>query len=104
MKRQIISQDGKPAFVVIPIDQWRQIESTLEDRGELSFVRSALRTLSRIDREALLLRAVGELSYDDIAVLLHTSPAAVKMRVSRARKRLEVLLLEHADGRRTGTA
>ena len=40
MKRQIISQDGKPAFVVIPIDEWRQIESKLEDRGDAAAVRA----------------------------------------------------------------
>lgn len=43
MKRQIISQDGKPAFVVIPIDEWRQIESTLEDRGDVAAVRAFLK-------------------------------------------------------------
>jgi len=40
MKRQIISQDGKPAFVVIPIDEWRRIESTLEDRADIAAVRA----------------------------------------------------------------
>ncbi len=43
MKRQIISQDGKPAFVVIPIDEWRQIEATLEDRGDAAAVRAFLK-------------------------------------------------------------
>ena len=43
MKRQIISQDGRPAFVVIPIDEWRQIESTLEDRGDAAAVRAFLK-------------------------------------------------------------
>ena len=32
MSRQIITQGGKPAFVVIPIEEWRRIEATLEDR------------------------------------------------------------------------
>jgi DNA-binding XRE family transcriptional regulator len=40
MKRQIISQNGKPAFVVIPIDEWRRIESTLEDRTDTAAVRA----------------------------------------------------------------
>lgn len=43
MKRQIINQDGKPAFVVIPIDEWRQIESALEDRGDAAAVRAFLK-------------------------------------------------------------
>jgi RNA polymerase sigma-70 factor, ECF subfamily len=80
------------------------IARALEDRSELSLVRSALRTLSRVDREALVLRAVGELSYEEIAVLVHVSPSAAKMRVSRARTRLALLLQEHAHGRWTRSA
>lgn len=40
MTRQIITQDGKPAFVVIPIAEWRRIEATLEDREDVAAVRS----------------------------------------------------------------
>lgn len=40
MTRQIITQDGKPAFVVIPIAEWRRIEATLEDRADAAAVRS----------------------------------------------------------------
>ena len=80
------------------------VEQTYQDRTELAIVLSALRALSRADRDALLLRVAGELPFDEIAVVMHTSPAAVKMRVSRARRRLAALLPEHADGRRTHTA
>jgi DNA-binding XRE family transcriptional regulator len=40
MTRQIISQGGKPAFVVIPIEEWRRIESVLEDRIDAAAVRA----------------------------------------------------------------
>ncbi len=40
MNRQIIMQGGKPAFVVIPIDEWRRIESTLEGRIDAAAVAS----------------------------------------------------------------
>jgi RNA polymerase sigma-70 factor (ECF subfamily) len=80
------------------------VEQTYDDRRELSIVRSALRALPRRDREALLLRAIAELSFEDIAAISRTSPAAVKMRISRARRRLAALLPEHEDGRRTRTA
>ena len=43
MKRQIITQDGKPAFVVIPIEEWRRIEATLEDRADAASVRAFLK-------------------------------------------------------------
>ena len=73
-------------------------------RVELAIVRSALRTLSRADREALLLRTVAELSFEEIAGVVGASPAAVKMRVSRARRRLAALIEERSHGgRRTQT-
>jgi DNA-binding XRE family transcriptional regulator len=40
MTKQIITQGGKPAFVVIPIDEWRRIEATLEDRVDAAAVRA----------------------------------------------------------------
>ena len=42
MSRQIIMQGGKPAFVVIPMDEWRRIERTLEDRIDVAAVRDFL--------------------------------------------------------------
>ena len=43
MSRQIITQGGKPAFVVIPIEEWRRIEATLEDRADTAAVRAFLK-------------------------------------------------------------
>jgi RNA polymerase sigma factor (sigma-70 family) len=80
------------------------VEQTYERRVELAIVRSALRSLSRSDREVLLLRSVGELSFEDIAAVVGASTAAVKMRISRARRRLAALVPEHSDGRRKQTA
>jgi DNA-binding XRE family transcriptional regulator len=42
MNRQIIKKGGKPAFVVIPIEEWRRIEATLEDRADTAAVRAFL--------------------------------------------------------------
>ncbi|WP_119421590.1 type II toxin-antitoxin system prevent-host-death family antitoxin [Desertibaculum subflavum] len=39
MSRQIITQNGKPAFVVVPIDEWQRIERILEDRADAAAVR-----------------------------------------------------------------
>jgi ribosome-binding protein aMBF1 (putative translation factor) len=44
MSRQIITQGGKPAFVVIPIEEWRRIEATLKDRTDAAAVRAFLRS------------------------------------------------------------
>lgn len=42
MSRQIIKQDGKAAFVVIPVGEWRRIEAMLEDRADAASVRAFL--------------------------------------------------------------
>ena len=42
MSRQIITRNGKPEFVVIPIEEWRRIEATLEDRIDAAAVRAFL--------------------------------------------------------------
>jgi DNA-directed RNA polymerase specialized sigma24 family protein len=55
--------------------------------------------LPRLDREALLLRAAGELTLEAIARVMRTSPAAVKMRIMGARRRLAALLAEPVHGR-----
>jgi RNA polymerase sigma-70 factor (ECF subfamily) len=94
-----------------PLDALRGLSSTdpgvdriYEQRVELASVLRALRRLARQDREVLLLRIVGELDFPDIAVLTRSSPAAVKMRISRARRRLVASLPEYLHGRRTNTA
>lgn len=80
------------------------IDQSYEKRAELTMVLTALRTLSRTDREIMLLRIVGELPLVEIASLMHISPAAAKMRLSRARRRLAASLPEHVHGRRTKPA
>ena len=66
-------------------------------RAEHDRVRAALARLSRTDREALLLVAVGELTSADAANALGVSPSAVKMRVHRARRRLAEQLEDRHD-------
>jgi DNA-binding XRE family transcriptional regulator len=54
MTRQIITQAGKPAFVVIPIDEWRRIESALEDRLDAAAIRSFLQAPSETIPDSVL--------------------------------------------------
>jgi RNA polymerase sigma-70 factor (ECF subfamily) len=96
--------------LMVPIDFIRALphpEPTVEDaymnRLELRAVLMGLRALPRRDREALLLRAVGELSYEDIASVCGSSAAAIKMRVSRARRRLAAPTEEPLHGQRRTT-
>lgn len=64
------------------------VPERVELRDELRSVMRAMETLSRGDREVLLMRAAGEMSIEDIAAALGTSGDAVKMRLHRARQRL----------------
>jgi len=70
-----------------------------EQRAELQMVIRTMKRLRRADREVLLLRAVGELSLDQIAIVTRSSVAAVKMRLHRARSRLTDLLEEAPHAR-----
>lgn len=40
MNKQIITQGGKPAFVVIPFDEWKRIEAAIEERIDAAVVRA----------------------------------------------------------------
>lgn len=68
-----------------------------EHRAELQRVMRTMRRLRPADREVLLLRAIGELPLEEIAVVMNVSVAAVKMRLHRARVRLAELLDEATD-------
>lgn len=51
MKRhrpQILERDGKPAFVVLPIEEYRALRERLEDLEDLALLREA----ERADRRA----------------------------------------------------
>jgi RNA polymerase sigma-70 factor (ECF subfamily) len=63
-------------------------ERSAADRDELRRVLDRLRQLPEIDRAALLMRAEGGLSYEEIAECLGLSVTAAKVRVHRARQRL----------------
>jgi RNA polymerase sigma factor (sigma-70 family) len=62
------------------------------DRVEDEELRAALLALSPLDREAVVLTAWFELSSTDAARALGLTPAAFRMRASRARRRLRAAL------------
>lgn len=62
------------------------------DRLDVQDLQAALNKLVAEQREALLLIAVGDLSYEDAAALMQCKVGTVKSRVCRARDRLAELL------------
>ena len=63
-----------------------------ENQEELGRTLAAMQRLPELDRAVLLLRANGELSYEEIAATTGLSLAAAKVRVFRARAKLAALL------------
>jgi RNA polymerase sigma-70 factor (ECF subfamily) len=57
-------------------------------RDELRAVQTILADLPEVDRAALLMRAVGQLSYGETAAALGLSVGATRVRVHRARAKL----------------
>jgi RNA polymerase sigma-70 factor (ECF subfamily) len=74
-----------------PEDGYAAVEERLSPRAALA---EALETLPEHEREALELRVVGELPYSDVAARLGVRPAAARLRVSRALRRLSALPLK----------
>jgi RNA polymerase sigma factor (sigma-70 family) len=72
-------------------DGFEAVEERLSPSAALA---EALETLPAHEREALELRVVGELPYDDVAARLGLRPAAARLRVSRALRRLSALPLK----------
>lgn len=60
----------------------------MDQRARLDLVLGRLAELSEGERTALLLRVDHELSYQEIALTLGTTPGAARVRVHRARMRL----------------
>jgi RNA polymerase sigma-70 factor, ECF subfamily len=63
-------------------------EAETERASELAQALAGLQELAEIDRAALLMRAMYELPYEDIAAALGLSLAATKVRIHRARRAL----------------
>ncbi len=72
-------------------DGYAAVEERLSPRAALA---RALETLPDHERAALELRVVDELPYAEVAARLGVRPAAARLRVSRALRRLSALLLK----------
>ncbi len=72
-------------------DGYTEVEQRLSPRLALA---KHLESLASGEREALELRIVNELSYEEVAERLEIRPAAARLRVSRALRRLAVSVPE----------
>jgi RNA polymerase sigma-70 factor (ECF subfamily) len=73
----------------IPIDELlSRPDAALEQRAEIAMVRQALAKLPPTYREAVALRDIHELSYEEIALRLQLPEGTVKSRINRGRREL----------------
>jgi|EP01034_Spumella_vulgaris_P043055 RNA polymerase sigma factor (sigma-70 family) len=66
------------------------------DRLEIRDMQAALQLLPAEQREVLLLVALEDMSYEEVAAVLNIPPGTVMSRLSRARERLRLLMLGQA--------
>jgi RNA polymerase sigma-70 factor, ECF subfamily len=86
--------------------EWALTAEQLLERAETrQIVRACIAALPESYRTVLLLRDIEELSTQEVATMLQTTPTAVKVRLHRARQALSTLLRREygdaATGRRT---
>lgn len=75
-----------------PIDPYPQVEADVDVRAVGDTLWSALGNLQRTDRETILLYALDDLSYHEVAEALGIPIGTVRSRLSRARNQLRELL------------
>jgi len=71
-------------------DESPDAHAHVEHRSELRHIRSRLEQVAAGDRRALLLYAMRDLSYAEIAAILRVSVNSVKSRIARARDALRM--------------
>lgn len=90
------TDDGEQEYLQIPDDTFSP--ETEAERKELrDSVRNALAQLPPGQREILVLRELGQLSYEEIADRLNLEPGTVKSRIFRARKKLCAILIKDGN-------
>jgi RNA polymerase sigma-70 factor (ECF subfamily) len=89
-------EDGHRNIADNPDSPWAVPAETLLQRAEArALVRDAIDRLPEGYRTVLLLRDIEDLSTEEAARLLQTTPNAVKVRLHRARQALRTLLDSH---------
>jgi RNA polymerase sigma factor (sigma-70 family) len=75
-----------------PLEPLQLEDQSAESNWLTSDLGRALHSLTRAERDVLLLYALGELSYDEISVALNVPIGTVRSRLARARTKVRELL------------
>lgn len=90
------TDDGEEEYLPIP-DASFSPETEAERRELRDNVRRGLLQLPETQREILVLRELGQMSYEEIGTQLDLEPGTVKSRIFRARKKLCDILLKDGN-------
>ena len=85
-------QDGEPDMDIV--DKGLSPDAIVDMEIKETLIQQALLKVPELYREAVILRDIQELSYDEIAEMLQTSTGTVKSRINRGRGMLQELLQE----------
>jgi RNA polymerase sigma factor (sigma-70 family) len=100
-EREVLVED-LVAFDLAPASSGSNPHRALEDRDRRSFLRRGLEALPAKLREAVVLRDLQGLSYQEMADRLHLPEGTVKSRINRGREELSRLLLRAQQPTRLG--
>ncbi|MBQ8641869.1 MAG: sigma-70 family RNA polymerase sigma factor [Clostridia bacterium] len=88
-------EEDEPFQIDVPVTDGDQVpESAMERKETIRMVRKAIQALPEDMRTVILLRDIEELSYADIAGLLHLEVGTVKSRINRGRTALKEALAD----------
>ncbi len=85
-------QEGEPDMDIV--DKGQGPDAAVDSGITEELIQQALLKIPELYREAVILRDIQELSYDEIAEMLQTTTGTVKSRINRGRGMLQVLLQE----------
>jgi RNA polymerase sigma-70 factor (ECF subfamily) len=83
--------------------EWRTPEDSAATADDIRIVRKAIASLPRRQRDVLVMREYGELSYQDIAGALGISSGTVMSRLNRARQAVLRFYQEEHHGKKNGS-
>ncbi|WP_411029608.1 RNA polymerase sigma factor [Spongiimicrobium sp. 3-5] len=86
---------AKDAYVDLDVAAYKLMEKKEEKEEDYSYLQKALNSLEASDRELLILNKFQEIKYEELALIVGSTPGAVKTKVCRALKKLKVIYFEN---------
>ena len=96
-RRQLVAYARAAAMTPLAFDETERADAKIDASASAARVVPTLMDLEPGDRDALLLFAWQDLTYEEIALALGIPAGTVASRINRARRRIKTSLGEHTD-------